>query len=823
MTQRDADAAERAFETAGAMNDTVQRLVEHVRGDRRAQVALAIAIAVNLLILAAYLWSRGGGTTHVRVEARGSEFTVWVDGREQTRETLPDAPATGGIGLTLEDTHNIPSLPSPRGIDSVRVTDLDSGVTLFEDDFSSLADGAWTYRSGDVTGGGGLLGSRGRSMLAVTGKPWHDYAVDITYRNISAATIVLRTPDGVGGVVALVRPFWWKEDVFSRTVSLNMSGPIQNNPGAILELKRSETMSSILAMTLRPYPYVMLALLAALAAIAALQLVPLARVATQASGALASIPGWLYVALAAEAVFGVTLYLNYAYLSHMPHVPDSVAYVFQAKVLASGHLSAPAPPPSIEKAFEFSNPSFVQVFDGGKWAAVYPFGHPLLLAFGQRIGAIWLVPPLVGAACVTMLFALGRRLYNARVGTIAIALLATSPLFLMQASTFMSHNTAMFYLLASMLCLAFIDRRPAVYGLLAGIAFGLLFNTRPLTALALMPAFGALLLTGLLRREHRRTGAIEIAAFALGGLLMFGAYLLYNYGTTGDAFNSGYQASGDPTQQIGFGGAHSVAAGMQNEQLQMGFLLLVLNGWPAYVGLGFVLLPFLLGTRNGRDWFLLACAVSVMAAWMLFEGAGVMYGPRYWYEAVPFLMLLAARGADRAADLLGSAAAYLRTRSLDGDDAARRAGRAVVFALVAALIGSSVWGWLLGQHTTWKANFVPEDAQALRGFLGVDDRIERLVEQQHLHNALVLVENCREFQCYGSVFARNSPKLDGDIVYAKDIAAQREAIVAAFPGREVYVAKYSRPSLQPYQAGPVPGRSPAASTPVPLPTVEATP
>ena len=34
-----------------------------------------------------------------------------------------------------------------------------------------------------------------------------------------------------------------------------------------------------------------------------------------------------------------------------------------------------------------------------------------------------------------------------------------------------------------------------------------------------------------------------------------------------------------------------------------------ITGWPAYVGLAFVLAPFLLGTRNRWDYFCLACAL----------------------------------------------------------------------------------------------------------------------------------------------------------------------------------------------------------------------
>jgi hypothetical protein len=88
--------------------------------------------------------------------------------------------------------------------------------------------------------------------------------------------------------------------------------------------------------------------------------------------------------------------------------------------------------------------------------------------------------------------------------------------------------------------------------------------------------------------------------------------------------------------------------------------------------------------------------------------------------------------------------------------------------------------------------------------LGLDDRIHRLVEEQDLHNALILVDPCgNNFVCYGSVFWRNDPSLDGDIVYAKDIVARRDEIIAAYPGRDVYLATYlDEATLRPLDEGP---------------------
>jgi hypothetical protein len=456
---------------------------------------------------------------------------------------------------------------------------------------------------------------------------------------------------------------------------------------------------------------------------------------------------------------------------------------------------------------------------------VYPFGHSLLLVVGIRLGTMWLIPPLVGAACVLTTFALGKRVYNTRAALLAALLLAASPFFLMTASNFMSHNTGALYVLLSLLFISLMDRRRIWLAVAAGVCFGLLFNTRPLTAMALVLPYGAFLLTRLLPEEDRLREVRMLAGFAAGGLLMLGAYWIYNWGSTGDPFSSGYQVGGDLDQAVGFGGRHTVNAGIQNEQTQLSFLLLVFNGWPLYIGMMFVLLPFILGTRSLWDWFFLASAVFVMGAYSLFEGSGVMHGPRYWYEAVPFLMLLTARGADRAADVL-SAGARFTQRVLFGlrppDAVARWVGTGVVYSIVLVFVGAALAGWLFGKQDGWVADFVPDRAVALKGFNDADDRILKLVDEEDLDNALVLVEACPHWQCYGTVFWKNSPDLDGNIVYARDIPERLGAVLALYPDRDVYRATYTSPGLVRYE-GPIPTPVEEGPTPTPAPGEEPTP
>ena len=770
-----------------------------------ASIALTIAITVNLLLGASYLWSRNGETIHLRMVAQDDRFSVFVNDRLVGAQRF-DAADTGGIRLTVADTGAIPSLPTPRGIDSVKVTDLVTGSVLFQDDFSTPPDKnpAWKVvgtakMNGDAVGAG-VSGV----VLSSFGHDWHNYAVDVTYRNITAATVRVRAADEQDGVDFNFRPFRHLDD----TLSLVVNGRnVTSVSGDRIQLPRAASIKSMVWMVLQPYPKLLLLLLAALAAVGALQFAPADDIRRLASRIPPAAP-WIATGAIASTAFAVTLFLNYSYGSHMPHVPDAVSYIFQAKVLASGHLSAPAPPSS---AFDFFFPPLIEVHHG-RWASIYPFGHPLMLAIGARIGAIWLVPPAVGAASVALIFAVGRRVYNARAGVLAALLMAGSPFFMMTASNFMSHNTAAFYTLVSLLFLVFHDRRPVLFPFLSGIFFGLLFNTRQLTAIGLALPYGVMLMSFVLTSGNRKTGLKQAGAFAAGGLLMLAAYYLYTWGARGSPFIVSSTQAND--NQIGFGGSNSVAVGIENEQTSLSLLALVLNDWPLYLGVTVLLLPFALGTRHKWDWFFLACAVMAIGSYTIYFSAGIMHGPRYWYEETPFLLLLTARGVDLAGTLLGQGATRLRARITKRDaPSAEWAGLLVTYLFVATLVVWGSYAWLRGDSHPWRVDAMPANAQELKGFNGANDEFTKRVDAANLHDALVLMELCPNWQCFGTVFWMNSPWLDGNIVYARDILGERQTLFDAFPDRQVYIGDWASHTLVPYGFTP-----PVSGTPSSVPT-----
>jgi 4-amino-4-deoxy-L-arabinose transferase-like glycosyltransferase len=795
-------------------------LFDRLRQSRlRAWSGLAIFLGINLILLALYIWSRGGQTIHVQLLANGDEFRAYIDGKEMIVATF-DAPEEGSILVLVGSTEETPSLPSPRGLDSIRVTDLSNNAVLFEDDFSDGISPEW--RIDGISTKDGVLHAQQEVRLRLPARPWRNYVVDLEFKNLREGAVMVRSQSDDSGVAYGFRPFRHYDNGLSLIQGGQEAGFAAGPP---ISMDRTESVRSLVAMALGPYPQIFLFLAGAGVLVGLLQFARAVRLRPEFREKLSDVPWFVAAGLAA---FGLVTaaYINYSYGDHMPHVPDELAYIFQAKLLASFDLTAPVPP--VSEAFDYFYPPFIIVHDG-HWMGLYSFGHPIMLAFGDLIGALWLIPALLGAATVLLVFAIGRKVYSGRVGLLAALVFATSPFFLMTASNYMSHNTAAFYLAGAVFCIAIADRRPFAYGVLGGALLGLLFNTQSLVAVAVIPPIGALLFLNALPQERRRAALGNMLGFAVGGAALLLLYFGHNLATTGDALESGLHLGNDSAAgYLGFGGRNSVAVGIQNQQAQLSALLLVLNGWPMYVGLMFVLLAFVLATRHLWDWLLLVAAVAAMGAYVLFIGHGIMHGPRYWYAVSPLLALLTARGADRAAEVLSTGAAYLRERLTHSLVDARWAGVAVVYAAVLALVGSSIYTWLLGHQRSWVDEFIPERASAIEGFNRVDDRLVDLVEEADLENALVLVQaDCNGWQCYGSVFWLNSPYLDGDVVFARNIPERQGELFEAYPDRLVYVAEYSPvASLAPFGNTPPREGEPApraSDIDVPRPTPTPTP
>lgn len=342
----------------------------------------------------------------------------------------------------------------------------------------------------------------------------------------------------------------------------------------------------------------------------------------------------------------------------MPHLEDELAYTWQARVIASGRLALPSP----EYPREFLVP-FVVDYQGLRFGK-YPLGWPVVLALGVVFGVRTLVNPVLAALGVWFSFRLGQRLFGNAVGVLVALLTATSPFFLLNSGSLLSHPLGL--LLSVAFALFWFDvvdgggqgkitgRRAwlAVSG--AGAALGALALTRPFTAVAVALPFGVY---GIYRLV---TGPADIRRRIVGVGLIAGAIALlhfaWQWAVTGDPFLNPYELWW-PYDKIGFGAGvgvtekgHTLEQAWLNTKFSLAVGYMDLFGWLRF---SYLFLPFgiwaiakAIPRRENRALAVQAAIpfFSLAAAYMAYWIGSWLFGPRYFYEGLFSLTLLTGIG-----------------------------------------------------------------------------------------------------------------------------------------------------------------------------------
>lgn len=487
---------------------------------------------------------------------------------------------------------------------------------------------------------------------------------------------------------------------------------------------------------------------------------------------------WDVVALAFCVVsLAFTCYVALAQFSAQPHILDASAYYFQAKIFASGRLSAPVP----ADLGAFQGPFMVA--RDGRWFSQYAPMTSALLAIGIRFGVPWLVEPLLGTLALWGIDRIGRRLFGARTALLALGLGALSPFYLYLAASYLSHTVALFFVVYFVLfLLRFVERHAAGDLALAAVCACCMLLTRELTAV--LVGFGATaFIFGSSWRQlwpaWRSVLPILIFAFSIvvTGVML---YLLYDKLQTGDALVTP-RALFSPADRYGFGtgigfyGQHTLAAGMVVLDQLLTSLLVDLYGWPFYLTLAVVPLAFLRPLRALRwDLFCLFMAALLIGAQAGYFYHGIYLGPRYLFEALPFLLLLTARGVTGLAQALTLLWAWILPQVSKVGVA--RVSRGAVAALLATLLLCNLL-YYLPRQLALHANFTglpaaePVNTSAIYGY--------------HPDHALIVTSDWFVYNYI--LWPLNDPDLHGSTLYAyAPTADDLSALQAAYPDRTIY-------------------------------------
>jgi len=491
-----------------------------------------------------------------------------------------------------------------------------------------------------------------------------------------------------------------------------------------------------------------------------------------------------FLLLCSSWVLGLANLISWRVFQSIPHVEDSIDQVFQGRIFASGRITMPV---GLNDYFF----SFTQIInDGAKMYAQYPFGHSILLALGTLVHAEWLVNPLLGSAEIVVLYFLGKETYNETTGRIAALLGVASPFLIFMSSEYMNHASSLLFL--SLFLLFFFRtvrplRKPQSKSsfadpLLSGLSLAMALNIRPLSALAVsapVAAYG----TYLLFKSRWKTLSSFLVLLA-PVLLGLGAFLLYNYLTTGSPLLSGYKAYGmleygHTNWGLGFGerglpgwGAHTPLRGLTQTGDNLQALNLYLFESP-FPGLLLVLLLFLAFTRNPLDWLMLASFTSLPVVYFFYWWHDLCFGPRFLYEGLAPILLLSARGLVEYPKFVGRAL---------GEDAQTRTRNLLVIATVFSLATAAMVGIprLLMRY-------------GLRSY-GVDDRVYAQVRERRINNAVVFIDPVLYYPgrvsnfYYGAGFQFNRLDFAGPVIYARGRGEEDYVLIRRFPNRAYYYA-----------------------------------
>lgn len=449
--------------------------------------------------------------------------------------------------------------------------------------------------------------------------------------------------------------------------------------------------------------------------------------------------------------------ISFFTFEHLPHIQDSIAQVFQARIFARGRLFLDSPP--FAEFFDYTH-----IINNGRWYSQYPFLHSLLMVPFVLVGAPWLTNPLLGALTVPVIYLLGRELYGERTARLAGVLACVTPFVFNMSAEFMNGASALLF--AALFALFYL-RLLRVGGrhraLLAGLFIGLVANVRPYTAFAVAVPFAGY---GLWRlaREPRRLAPLLLLTVAAGGAVA-GLVFVYNKLTNGDFLTFGYIVKWGKGHELGFGksgwGAdHTPLRGLVNTGNNLNLLNKYLYEWPLAAMVP-ILLPFAAGTRRREDWLMLAWPTSLLVAHFFYWFHNCCFGPRFLYESVPALLFLTVRGAEELGPFLR------RTFGLAVSDrgAARFAGRLwPLLTAVALVVG------------------LPPLQRVYHRYANVDRQVINNVRRAGLRNAVVFLPHL------GHGFSANDLDLAGEVVYAKDYGPLNAALTVSYPGRRYYYA-----------------------------------
>jgi hypothetical protein len=328
--------------------------------------------------------------------------------------------------------------------------------------------------------------------------------------------------------------------------------------------------------------------------------------------------------------FLASLFVAFKTLETFANSSDEYAYLFQAKAMGEGRL--------VEQGY--SSPEFFYfnhiAQKGDIRVGRFPPGWPLILSIAYVAGiSPALVNPILGLLTLLIFYQFARRYYTYQVSILSLAILALSSFFIFNSASYFSHVSCALFSIGFVFALyRYLDNLRIGYALLCGLMLGMIAITRYYTAALMFMPFVLFLFYKF------KLKAIPVFIWIGLGTLPCIAFLFwYNYKITGNALVPVTIWAYDD-EALGFVRGHTIIKGM--EHIVRWTALLMYWSSPAMLILYIAALLKKVRTHAGRtsnpeDYFYL---ILMVGYFFYYQIGGNQYGPRFFFEAFPFLVLM---------------------------------------------------------------------------------------------------------------------------------------------------------------------------------------
>ena len=455
-----------------------------------------------------------------------------------------------------------------------------------------------------------------------------------------------------------------------------------------------------------------------------------------------------------------------------PLTPDEYAYLYQARIVALGHLTVPCHP--LQEFFKCA----LIAEHNGRLFSIMPLGWSLLLAPTILLGIPWVLSPLCTSLGVVCTYAVGRSIYSDRTGLIAAILMALSPFVISNCGTYLTHQASLCLFMCFLVLFIRLEQgggKTYQYALL-GLIMAAVPIIHQLELALLVPCVLVLAYRFIKGTVHPRGKLVVSASIFLVCFVSFTAW--HHFCMTGSPLKVPFQVYVDDDNFLSINFVRSPPIGINSlsvlkERLAWTLkriLLLNVCLFPL-APLCMFIAPFL-DRRRRWNLLLLSSMICLWVAYMFYNSwGGVQFGPRYYLPTVGIVYVLIAES------FLGLARRYGSTM---------RRGLTLFLVLV--------FSYSVGLSTAF-TRFLPE---AVRYTKIIQD-VGTYLGKRNIHNSIIFLcpsELDAKVDIYSIYLrVRNSVHFDDDNLVAVDRGTDNRRLMEYYQGRSYFRYKINMDQL----------------------------